>query len=642
MARTPQRPEPHQLETASRVAFESALPKGWAYRQITPDYGIDGEVEIFVEGAASGLTFKVQLKATRTDDRTVRLDETKDNYYAALRLPVLLVLFHEPTESIFVRWFHSFDPYSELSTHSSVVFRFTDEHRWRDETPERLRRETEMFYRIRDPRRVLPLQISITSSSAVVASVPSAAIEARLRSFLAPYQEILTISPSGNAGEHGSIALSREAITVDLQGAASFTIHYREGDADLDAYGLAHDAATALALLLDHIGQLVPAARILADSAEHSAAIRSPDMAQRVGSILIRSGRSEAAIELSTLLSEDEDSFLSAAVLHLPLLVSRSSLSEDEKTKIASRLLEQADVLASSGPRQSAAAAYRNAGSWFDASSCHSEALAALDRAAELDPGYSERAYFHRERGGSLFLLGEYGQASEAYARALEIGEDQRVLPLYADALLHAGRFEDSREAFAKFNRESSERNSEWQLKEWILDMIIDIAGDSQEIDLDEGCRIAAESDAETSPASRESKLLEALAEDGLCGQAWGKLGTLLAEQERFDEALPCFVAAALVTREVGPWILSIAMSLYRVEEPIFRDILKTGYFVCRDDFAEAVGGLEEVLDPTDWGKLNELLQDVVSEVQRRTGTIEFRILQESGYESLSLDVGPP
>ena len=65
-----QRPRQHQLETESQLAFAAALPSGWLFRPINPDYGIDGLVEVFDGSSrATGAMFFVQLKATDTKDQ---------------------------------------------------------------------------------------------------------------------------------------------------------------------------------------------------------------------------------------------------------------------------------------------------------------------------------------------------------------------------------------------------------------------------------------------------------------------------------------------------------------------------------------------------------------------------------------------
>ena len=61
----PKRPVQHQIETRSRTLWERLIPDQWLFRPESPDYGIDGSIEIFdVGGAATGHRFLVQLKGT--------------------------------------------------------------------------------------------------------------------------------------------------------------------------------------------------------------------------------------------------------------------------------------------------------------------------------------------------------------------------------------------------------------------------------------------------------------------------------------------------------------------------------------------------------------------------------------------------
>ena len=96
------RPRSHQLETQSRSAFSASLPPGWLFRDLAPDYGLDGVVEVFDEGGvATGHLFFVQLKATDklliNGSLRVRLDTRTLDYYSTLVLSVLLVMFHSST-----------------------------------------------------------------------------------------------------------------------------------------------------------------------------------------------------------------------------------------------------------------------------------------------------------------------------------------------------------------------------------------------------------------------------------------------------------------------------------------------------------------------------------------------------------------
>ena len=60
------RPEAHETDTRAQQLLESAFPAAWVVRRQHPDYGADYEVEVFEDGASTGLLFKVQLKGTRS------------------------------------------------------------------------------------------------------------------------------------------------------------------------------------------------------------------------------------------------------------------------------------------------------------------------------------------------------------------------------------------------------------------------------------------------------------------------------------------------------------------------------------------------------------------------------------------------
>ena len=122
-----QRPRSHQLETESRRAFSSSLPSLWVFRDLSPDYGLDGLVEVFdPHGRATGDLFFVQLKATDEKDvdkaLRVRLTRRVSDYYNTLLLPVLLVVYHSPTRALYARWLPEQDPVLQASSQTTTVW----------------------------------------------------------------------------------------------------------------------------------------------------------------------------------------------------------------------------------------------------------------------------------------------------------------------------------------------------------------------------------------------------------------------------------------------------------------------------------------------------------------------------------------
>jgi len=112
----PKRPRSHQLESESRRQFASLLPSRWIWREANPDYGIDGQVEVFDQtNNATALMFLVQLKATETpnlnDALSVQFKIDTITYYRKLDLPVMIALFYAPTREFFWKWAHEVDTY---------------------------------------------------------------------------------------------------------------------------------------------------------------------------------------------------------------------------------------------------------------------------------------------------------------------------------------------------------------------------------------------------------------------------------------------------------------------------------------------------------------------------------------------------
>lgn len=65
----PIRTRSHELESESFKKFESYIPSKWVFRRKDPDYGIDGEIEIFDDnGKTTGLFINVQIKSTEATD----------------------------------------------------------------------------------------------------------------------------------------------------------------------------------------------------------------------------------------------------------------------------------------------------------------------------------------------------------------------------------------------------------------------------------------------------------------------------------------------------------------------------------------------------------------------------------------------
>jgi hypothetical protein len=248
----PKRPRQHQLEAESRASIRSAIPSRWVYRDLDQDYGVDSEVEIFDQsGYATGNKFLVQLKATDEPDlqKALRLwfPLSKGAYYASLNLPVLIARYHAPSKQLFVRWFHSLDPYYGRKTKTGVALHLVEEDAWEQSTPERLAREVEAYREVKSPRLRRPLPFYLLIAGDMIFGVPAYQLRLRLREIVQQVSHLVTFD--ADEASPYSVLISDEKIEVQVGGAHGFTLHTPHGyvrkneDLSLDWHGHPVEAA---------------------------------------------------------------------------------------------------------------------------------------------------------------------------------------------------------------------------------------------------------------------------------------------------------------------------------------------------------------------------------------------------------------
>ena len=156
----------------SERRFGDALPSGWVYRSKTPDYGIDGEVEIFdADGSSTGISFNVQLRATDSVERAdrVRLEVDELDYYGSLDVPPVVVRYGSPDETLYWQWASNIASQSEIADgQQTVTYRFGKDECWSEATPTAIRRTLEVRRRLANfpPSMAVSLRIDLSAIAA--------------------------------------------------------------------------------------------------------------------------------------------------------------------------------------------------------------------------------------------------------------------------------------------------------------------------------------------------------------------------------------------------------------------------------------------------------------------------------------------
>jgi len=229
------RPRSHQLEDESWKALWNSIPHHWVLRKPQPDYGIDGEIEIFDEsGSSTGLLFFVQLKGTDIKEKSkalsCRLPLETIRYYKSLPLATLLIRYHSPSGSLYFRWSGTIDPYYTRKGSKTIKVDFPEGTSWSEKTPDLLVEYLKFFKRFTTPVIPLPIEFKFEFPDKEVFSFPTSIIESIIRETGRSVSEIISFS-SGKCSPTLSprIKITNDLILIEIEGLKSFNLHLKKG-----------------------------------------------------------------------------------------------------------------------------------------------------------------------------------------------------------------------------------------------------------------------------------------------------------------------------------------------------------------------------------------------------------------------------
>jgi hypothetical protein len=105
----PQRPIQHVIAEQGISILRNALPSQWILREISPDYGLDCEIEIVsIDGSVTGALIKAQVKATADSKMVSQIRTETIRYWLMLPIPVILIRVFNKTSKVIwlnVRWY---------------------------------------------------------------------------------------------------------------------------------------------------------------------------------------------------------------------------------------------------------------------------------------------------------------------------------------------------------------------------------------------------------------------------------------------------------------------------------------------------------------------------------------------------------
>lgn len=529
------------------------------------DYGIDGAVEMFRDGETTGDFFDVQLKGTDRpigDALKVYIPHGHAQYYRSLDRPLLMVRYHAPTERLYVRWFHSFDPHYGGVNDKTITFIWDPSDTWSDGTSDRLEAEVSAYRRFRSAALDLPVRFGVRVQDDQLHGVATNDLVQTIRSNLNSVAAGL-IEVVGSDEHLPEIRLTPVTSVIDLQSVTTATLHHEEGGPEKNLDRFPFDIGLGVALTLDQVGHADLAARLAVRTAGRAAIIEEPDVLFWIVGVLARTHRIREALDLADVLAQREESGARASseiIRLLPGLMAAQPLSEAERAAQIGALERQAETSDAAGDSRGGRTAHYNLARQLRQED-PGRSLHHFFEAVRCDPRYLNRDYFCKELAALFFVNGHYEFAIQFYERALELGAGGITRVLLADALLFAGRYRRAYDTFASALEAPDDIPTEFYLKfratGWLMGSL-GLQEQQRNVELAE--ERAMEARPEVAPAERTRLCLEALSEDALCGPAWHTLGVLLHSQGGAPQAFRAFVISCIIQPwHVEPWTNAIA-----------------------------------------------------------------------------------
>ena len=467
----PVRHPTHELEDASRRAFDALLPIQWVTRPKQPDYGVDLEVEIFGEdGRSTGLLFYVQLRATDSSSSNAKLKLELDqlSYFQSLDIPTLIVRYGRKRNEFHGLWHFLVHPTVAEQDQKTMTLHLSDTELLTSNTISSIGKTIAARRSLREHSSSSPMPINLDAFELETADRYT--IEQALENLLGRVR-CLKQHESG-ANVHIEITAKRDEcrIGIDLLGSLTFKIRaYKKDEIELMfAYGLA--ALLWQLSLLSHAEAM----------ARYALLTGKPSFSQFVALDACRalSNDPNAMVELAVLNKLHENQQVEYAVL-IGILMTSHADTATSRTAAERLLFEAATAARANGNAQGEAAAYYSIGNMARAERRFLRAISFYNKARKAWNEYGDRIYFLQELAGSLFLDRRYQLAAKLYARSIVIGEDHMSDMRLGDALLMAGQAASAHEAFSSAlkNAEESWREQTAAVYVWLSARVADRFG---------------------------------------------------------------------------------------------------------------------------------------------------------------------
>lgn len=607
------------------MAFKALLaPHGWVVRTITPDYGIDEQVEVFANGQTTGLFFYVQIRATDQTDLPralqFRLRPQQAAYFTTIDEPVLLVRYLAPTQSLYYQWFHRIDTHVGLTRPS---LRLDPAARLLPNSVQPLADEVRLFRTLRNARVRWPFRVHL------ITTVPTMSNDELAIAFDAAAgdnQRYVRYTPKPWEGVGaGSVAIRDDHVVVHL-GLASITFH---GNPVGEINVLANNVVFMTGLSLGTLDHFDAAAKLMVNSSTIATVLSEPDIYLRAAGVMARGRRIRDAVSMARQLALRGELPGSLFISQMVASTMNGELNAEEVHLVSDYFLELVQLASTAENDSTAAAVSYSAANWLAGPAAnYTAALDALVQAADLDSSYLGRAYYLCERAAALFETGRFTESAEWYKRAIDIEDDPGTRARRADALMEAGHYVEAASEFRMYESRPIAAEPVWLLKAAALRHIMAVTGGSPQERDPEAARSLGRA---AQVADSRDEILQlataALQQDRLSHDGWFAVARALVNYDlNYNAAKYPAVIGAIGDRTPDVWGEALLIALAAGDAPLATLVCNTAVLDKGVKFTEAVRRKVADYPPASRQRILQYVTDMVAAAPQRPRKLTMRL----------------
>ena len=341
-----------------------------------------------------------------------------------------------------------------------------------------------------------------------------------------------------------------------------------------------------IAASLIKIGQNELAAKILLDNKIKKHFFAFDELVMQTLPNLMHSSKYDEIIDtVCNVMMTSDNNFLEniATMSALVSLDSRDPSRYDKFAELLNKILEKSISL---GEKSLIGISHYNLGNNYRYVGLNRKSIYHYLEAKKYEPNYLKQIYYFKELAGVFFRCGKYNIASRLYKKALDMGAEEYVKPLYADALMFDGKYQQAVAIFSEYLKINETSRPEWPLKLICLRNLIKITDNPSQIRYSNKALKLMDNVAVNSSLFME-KVEEALRLDNLCGLAWFNRGISESQSGKSSEAAYSFALCGLVqTWDIEAWVnATLSCFIKDMDVQLLTLIIQTAYYYNSENY---------------------------------------------------------